>query len=189
MFEPYNNNNSVQNAMWNGLFFGLLLGSVANRPNTRTGLVKRNRIIVWLWWAISVFAFGAFVFYVNEAISSTRALVVTFIGGCWIIISMNAYFCRYMKHMHVYIPMIPFILYVCMLVKYVPFNNDIFPISFVGSSVLFAIFYKIAMIYHAKDAKMMAQEAEDKMIKDIERKEKMEELKKKGLISEDYEVQ
>ena len=189
MFEPYNNNNSVQNAMWNGLFFGLLLGSVANRPNTRTGLVKRNRIIVWLWWAISVFAFGAFVFYVNEAISSTRALVVTFIGGCWIIISMNAYFCRYMKHMHVYIPMIPFILYVCMLVKYVPFNNDIFPISFVGSSVLFAIFYKIAMIYHAKDAKMMAQEAEDKMIKDIERKEKMEELKKKGWISEDYDVQ
>lgn len=188
MFEPYNNNNSVQNAMWSGLFFGLLLGS-ANRPNTRTGLVKRNRIIVWLWWAVSVFAFGAFVFYVNEAISSTQALVVTFIGGCWIIVSMNAYFCRYMKHMHVYIPMIPFIMYFCMLIKFVPLNNDIFPISLVGASILFAIFYKIALIGHAKDAKVMAQEAEDKMIKDIERKEKIAELKKKGLISGDYNVQ
>lgn len=188
MFEPYNNNNSVQNAMWSGLFFGLLLGS-ANRPNTRTGLVKRNRIIVWLWWAVSVFAFGAFVFYVNEAISSTQALVVTFIGGCWIIVSMNAYLCRYMKHMHVYIPMIPFIMYFCMLIKFVPLNNDIFPISLVGASILFAIFYKIALIGHAKDAKVMAQEAEDKMIKDIERKEKIAELKKKGLISGDYNVQ
>ena len=35
----------------------------------------------------------------------------------------------------------------------------------------------------------LAQEAEEEMIKDIERKEKMEELKKKGLISEDYDVQ
>lgn len=94
-----------------------------------------------------------------------------------------------MKRMHIYIPIIPFILYFCMLVKFVPFNNDIFPISFVGSSILFAIFYKIALIGHAKDAKMMAQEAEDKMIKDIERKEKIAELKKKGLISEDYNVQ
>lgn len=86
-----------------------------------------------------------------------------------------------MMRMHIYVPIIPLILYFCALIKHMPFSNDIFSISLFGALALFAIFYKIAMIYHAKDVKMMAQEAEDKMIKDIERKERMEELKKKGL--------
>lgn len=80
-----------------------------------------------------------------------------------------------MKRMCIYVPIIPFIIYIWALIKHVPFSNDIFPISLVGALALFAIFYKIAMIYHAKDVKILAQEAEDKMIKDMERKEKVEE--------------
>lgn len=170
-------------------FILLLFAIISNRFDTHTELVRHKRVFVWLWWILSVVTFGFFAFVLNETISTPQALIFTFIIIAFPFISATAYFCRYMKCMHIYVPIIPLILYFCALIKHVPFSNDIFPISFVGSSVLFAIFYKIALIGHAKDAKMMAQEAEDKMIKDAERRTKMEELKKQGLISEDYNVQ
>lgn len=174
---------------WFIWFFILLFSIISNRFDTHTELVRHKRVFVWLWWMLSVVAFGFFAFVLNETISTPQVLIFTFIIIAFPFISATAYYCRYMKRMHIYVPIIPFIMYFCMLIKFVPLNNDIFPISLVGASILFAIFYKIALIGHAKDAKVMAQEAEDKMIKDIERKEKIAELKKKGLISGDYNVQ
>lgn len=174
---------------WFIWFFILLFAIISNRFDTHTELVRHKRVFVWLWWILSVVTFGFFAFVLNETISTPQALIFTFIIIPFPFISATTYYCRYTKHMHIYVPIIPLILYFCALIKHVPFRNDIFSISLFGALALFAIFYKIAMIYHAKDAKMMAQEAEDKMIKDMERKEKTEELKKQGLISEDYEVQ
>ena len=174
---------------WFIWFFILLFSIISNRFDTHTEFVRHKRVFVWLWWMLSVVAFGFFAFVLNETISTPQALIFTFIIIAFPLISATTYYCRYMKCMHIYVPIIPLILYFCALIKHMPFSNDIFSISLFGALALFAIFYKIAMIYHAKDVKIMAQEAEDKMIKDIERKERMEELKKKGLISEDYDVQ
>lgn len=174
---------------WFIWFFILLFSIISNRFDTHTEFVRHKRVFVWLWWMLSVVTFGFFAFVLNETISTPQALIFTFIIIAFPFISATTYYCRYMKCMCIYVPIIPFMIYVWALIKYVPFSNDIFPISLVGTLALFAIFYKIAMIYHVKDAKMMAQEAEDKMIKDAERRAKMEELKKQGLISEDYDVQ
>lgn len=174
---------------WFIWFFILLFAIISNRFDTHTELVRHKRVFVWLWWMLSVVAFGFFAFVLNETISTPQVLIFTFIIIAFPLIAATTYHCRYLKRMHIYVPIIPFIIYVWALIKYVPFNNDIFAVSFVGALALLAIFYKIAMIYHAKDAKIMAQEAEDKMIKDAERKVRLKELKEKGLISEDYNVQ
>lgn len=174
---------------WFIWFFILLFAIISNRFDTHTELVRHKRVFVCLWWMLSVVAFGFFAFVLNETISTPQALIFTFIIVAFPLISATTHYCRYMKRMRIYVPIIPFIIYICALIKHVPFRNDIFPIGLFGALALLAIFYKIAMIYHAKDAKIIAQEAEDKMIKDAERKAKIEELKKKGLISEDYNVQ
>lgn len=173
---------------WFIWFFILLFSIISNRFDTHTEFVRHKRVFVWLWWMLSVVAFGFFAFVLNETISTPQALIFTFIIIAFPLISVTTYYCRYMKRMHIYVPIIPLILYFCALIKHMPFSNDIFSISLFGTLALFAIFYKIAMIYHAKDVKMMAQEAEDKMIKDAERKVRLKELKEKGLISEDYNV-
>lgn len=174
---------------WFIWFFILLFAIISNRFDTHTELVRHKRIFVWLWWMLSVVAFGFFAFVLNETISTPQVLIFTFIIIAFPLISTTTYYCRYMRCMHIYVPIIPLILYFCALIKHVPFSNDIFSISLFGALALFAIFYKIAMIYHAKDAKIIAQEAEEEMIKDAERKAKIAELEKQGLISEDYNVQ
>lgn len=174
---------------WFIWFFILLFAVICDIPNSHTELVRRKHFSFYVLWVFSAAVFGFFAFFMNDSLSSTQALTFIFIAISFPIIAITTYYCRYMKRVRIYVPIIPLILYFCALIKHMPFSNDIFSISLFGALALFAIFYKIAMIYHAKDVKMMAQEAEDKMIKDIERKERMEELKKKGLISEDYDVQ
>lgn len=176
--------------VWFIWFFILLFAIISDRFDTHTELIRHKRVFVWLWWMLSVAVFGFLAFVLNENMSSASAsiLVFIFVVIAFLLISVTTYHCRYLKHMHIYVPIIPFIIYVWALIKYVPFNNDIFPISFVGASILFVICYIAAMHGHERDMKILAQEAEEEMIKAAEIKEKMEELKKKGLISEDYDV-
>ena len=89
-------------------FIFLLFVIIRDRSNTHTELVRRKRVIVWIWWMLSVAVFGFFAFVLNETISTPQVLIFTFVIIAFPFIALTTYHCRYLKRMHIYVPIIDF---------------------------------------------------------------------------------